>query len=63
MKSTYRDLLDNPELMERIVAQARRERAQAVSRLMLAALGRIFTRRAKPDLTPFRIGGCSNPVS
>ena len=63
MKSTYRDLLDNPELMERIVAQARRERAQAVSRLMLAALGRIFARREKADPTPFRIGGCSNPAS
>lgn len=63
MKATYRDLLDNPELMERIVAQARRERAQAVSRLMLAALGRIFARREKPDPTPFRIAGCSNPAS
>jgi hypothetical protein len=49
--------------MERIVAQARRERAQAVSRLILAAIGRIFARREKPDLTPFRIGGCSNPAS
>jgi len=50
MTPTYRDLLDNPELMERIVAQARRERAQAVSRLILAAIGRIFARREKPDL-------------
>jgi hypothetical protein len=54
MKPTYRDLLANPELMERIVAQARRERAHAVSRLIPAAIGRIFARREKPDPTQFR---------
>ncbi len=63
MELSYRELLDDPELMDRIMAQARRERAQAVSRLLLAPIARRFARREKPGLTPFRIGGCSNPAS
>lgn len=38
MKVTYQDVLDNPSLLERLQADARRERSQAVHRLLIAPL-------------------------
>jgi hypothetical protein len=38
MKITYHDLLDNPELLSRLQADARRERSRAVSRLLIAPI-------------------------
>jgi hypothetical protein len=42
----------NPELVRALVEQARRERAEAVHRLLVAPIVRLFRRRhaARPDL-------------
>jgi hypothetical protein len=38
MKLTYQAILDNPSLLARVQADARRERSQAVYRLLIAPL-------------------------
>jgi hypothetical protein len=47
---TYRELIDHPELIDALHAQARRERAQAFERLVLAPVKAMLpadrTRRA-----------------
>jgi hypothetical protein len=41
---TYQDLLDHPELLERLERQARAERAVVVGELMLSPLSRLLGR-------------------
>lgn len=50
MKLTYQAILDNPDLLEQTLAQARRERAEAVQRLLVAPLRRLFSLKAPPAL-------------
>ena len=52
---TYRDLLDNPALLDRLERQARAERAAVVDEFFLALLARGFrraTRRADDVAAP-----------
>jgi hypothetical protein len=42
MKLTYEALLDDPTILDRIEAQARRERAEAVHEVIVAPLARIL---------------------
>jgi hypothetical protein len=48
MRLTYEDFTSNPELMARILAEARRERALAINRLVFAPVAAFF-RRPKAD--------------
>jgi hypothetical protein len=45
---TYRELLDNPELIDALHAQARRERAEAFHRLVVAP-ARSLLRAERPS--------------
>jgi hypothetical protein len=47
MKLTYADVLDNPELLGRLVAEAKRERTRAINRLVFAPIAAFFHRPAK----------------
>ena len=42
MKLTYEVILNDPSLMERVLAQARRERAKAVHELIVLPIKRLF---------------------
>ena len=42
MKLTYAEVVSNPELLERLVAEARRERALAIKRLVFAPIAAFF---------------------
>lgn len=48
MKLTYEAILNDPRLLERILVEARHERALAVHRLIIAPLKAFFTRRHAP---------------
>ena len=48
MKLTYEAILANPDLLKDVMAEAKRERVRAVSRLVFAPLARLFHRPAKP---------------
>jgi hypothetical protein len=51
MKLTYEALLNNPDLLERIQAQARHARAEAVQELILKPVKQLFTdHAARPHL-------------
>jgi hypothetical protein len=51
MKLTYEALLNDPELLERIHAQARLARAEAVQELILEPVKQLFTDHApRPHL-------------
>ena len=51
MKVTYEALLNDPELLARIEAEARRARAEAVRELIVEPLKRLFTDHApRPHL-------------
>ena len=52
MKLTYQAILDDPRLIDATLAAARRERALAVHRLIIAPIKSFFTRRhaARPHL-------------
>ena len=51
MKLTYEALLDDPRIVERILADARRERAKAVHDLVIEPIKRLFTvHAARPHL-------------
>ncbi len=39
---SYQAVQDNPELLEALMRQARRERAEAVHRLIIAPVARLF---------------------
>jgi hypothetical protein len=41
---TYEALTRNPELIQAILQQAHRERAEAVHRLIIAPIGKLFAR-------------------
>jgi hypothetical protein len=47
MKLTYEAILNDPNLIERIHAQAHRERAEAMHRLVLAPLAAFLSHRLK----------------
>jgi hypothetical protein len=47
MKLTYDRILDNPELLERVLATAKRERALAINRLVFAPIAAFFRRPQK----------------
>ena len=46
MKLTYEAILDDPSLLDRLEAQARRERARAVHQLVIAPIKHFFADRA-----------------
>ena len=48
MKLTYEAILADPDLLQRAIAEARRERALAIHRLVFAPIA-AFLRRPKPD--------------
>ena len=48
MRLTYEDLTSNPALVARIVAEAKRERALTIHRLVFAPIAAFF-RRPKAD--------------
>jgi len=48
---TYRELIDNPALIEALHAQARRERSKAFHRLVLAPVGSLL-RAERPTAAP-----------
>jgi hypothetical protein len=51
MKLTYEALVNDPSLMDRILAQARRERAKATHELIILPVKRLFTdHAARPHL-------------
>jgi hypothetical protein len=51
MKLTYEAILDDPSLLDRIVTQARRERAKATHELIILPIKRLFTdHAARPHL-------------
>ena len=51
MKLTYEALLDDPELLARIEAEARRARAEAVRELIVEPIKRLFVDHApRPNL-------------
>jgi hypothetical protein len=51
MKLTYEAVLNDPSLIDRIVAQARRERAKATYELIVLPVKRLFTdHAARPHL-------------
>jgi hypothetical protein len=43
---TYEALVKNPDLLEALSRQARRERAEAVHRLIIEPIRKLFTRHA-----------------
>lgn len=51
MKLTYEALLNDPDLLERIEAQARRERAEAVNELLVKPVSARLARSFKGTLT------------
>ena len=51
MKVTYEALRADPELVDRLHASARYERADAMSRMLVAALARLFKRDATLEIT------------
>ena len=51
MKLTYEAILNDPSLIDRIVAQARHERAKATHELIVLPIKRLFTTHAaRPHL-------------
>jgi hypothetical protein len=51
MKLTYQAILDDPRLLDRVLAAARRERALAVHRLIISPIKALFTHHAaRPHL-------------
>lgn len=48
MRLTYEAILADPDLLHRVMAEARRERALAIKRLVFAPVAAFF-RRPKPD--------------
>ena len=51
MKLTYEAILNDPRLLDRLQAQARRERARAVHQLVVAPIKHFFAGRAtRPQL-------------
>lgn len=51
MKLTYEAILDDPKILERIVLDARRERARAMHRMLIEPIARLFTAHAaRPHL-------------
>ncbi len=52
MKPTYDAVLNNPNLLPALLAEARRERALAVHRLVLAPLKGFFAHAPRPHLAP-----------
>ena len=51
MKLTYEALLNNPSLVDRLVAEARRERAKAVHDMIVLPITRLVTdHAARPHL-------------
>lgn len=46
MKLTYEALLDDPTILDRIEAQARRARAEAVHEVIVAPVARLFADHA-----------------
>ena len=51
MKLTYETLLNNPEILQRIEADARRARAEAVRELIVEPIKRVFADHApRPHL-------------
>ncbi|HYN12887.1 MAG TPA: hypothetical protein VET51_09630 [Burkholderiales bacterium] len=46
MKLTYEDVLNDPRLLDRVLADARHERSLAVHRLIITPIKAFFTRRA-----------------
>ncbi len=56
---TYEALLHDPEVLNRILRDARRERAEATGRLFLVALEKLFSRRRRPATRPtLQTSGC-----
>ena len=56
MKLTYDRILDNPDLLSRAVAEAKRERALAMNRLVFAPLAALLRQG-------LRMPGCSSQGS
>jgi hypothetical protein len=55
---TYESINRNPELIQALIRQARRERAAAVHRLIVDPIRRLFrTRAARTHLRPSRKAG------
>ena len=55
---TYEDIRKNPELLHTLSLQARRERAQAVHRLIIEPIARLFRRATRSNLGhPRKAGG------
>jgi hypothetical protein len=52
VKLSYEAILDDPTLLERIEAQARRERAEAAHELIVAPLSRLFASHAPAEEQP-----------
>jgi hypothetical protein len=51
MKLTYEAILDDPKILERILADARRERASAMHEALVEPVKRLFTAHAaRPHL-------------
>ena len=51
MKLTYEALLDDPKILERILADARRERARAMHDIVIEPIKRLFrVHAARPNL-------------
>jgi hypothetical protein len=50
MELTYDRILDNPDLLSRAVAEAKRERALAINRLVFAPIAAFFRRPKKAVL-------------
>jgi hypothetical protein len=57
---TYEALRRNPELLDTLRRQAHRERAEAVHRLIIVPIRRLFSSN---PLGALRIRGCSGTVS
>jgi hypothetical protein len=55
---TYEAITKNPELMHALALQARRERAQAVHRLIIEPIGKLFRHATRSNLgRPRKAGG------
>jgi hypothetical protein len=55
MKLTYQALLDDPRLMDAILVNARRERAQVVHRVIVAPIKKFFDTRRHAAHAPREI--------
>lgn len=54
---TYETIRKNPELLHALSLQARRERAQAVHRLIIEPIGKLFRHATGSNLRPARKAG------